>query len=144
MTLCKDFCTDLTTQNVPSVPRATGLLCLILNILPFPGLGSVIAGLQANSSSTVLIGVRAFLLVAHAQPAKLPVCCCPQSGQFCSFAAMKGPSLLEFMHRPVILSLSHLLFSWLADHSVLSLAGLGWVDVVHLVGSVDLSQVTVP
>mmetsp|Transcript_19854 Transcript_19854/g.47337 ORF Transcript_19854/g.47337 Transcript_19854/m.47337 type:complete len:100 (-) Transcript_19854:808-1107(-) len=62
MPLCKDFVTDVTTQNVPSVPRATGLLCLILNILPFPGLGSVIAGLQANSSSTVLIGIIQFFL----------------------------------------------------------------------------------
>mmetsp|Transcript_1275 Transcript_1275/g.2508 ORF Transcript_1275/g.2508 Transcript_1275/m.2508 type:complete len:100 (-) Transcript_1275:279-578(-) len=61
MGLLGDFWTDLTTTNVPSVPRAMGLLCLILNILPFPGLGSLIAGLQANSSSTVLIGCLQFL-----------------------------------------------------------------------------------
>jgi hypothetical protein len=43
--------------QVPSVPRATGICCFIFNIF-FPGIGSILAGLQANSSSTVLIGVR--------------------------------------------------------------------------------------
>jgi len=42
--------------QVPSVPRSTGICCFILNIF-FPGIGSILAGLQANSSSTVLIGV---------------------------------------------------------------------------------------
>jgi hypothetical protein len=35
--------------------------CLIFNIF-FPGFGSILAGMQANSSSTVLIGVVQFFL----------------------------------------------------------------------------------
>lgn len=41
------------------MPRATGICCFIFNIF-LPGLGSLLAGLQANSSSTVLIGVLQF------------------------------------------------------------------------------------
>lgn len=47
--------------QVPSVPKATGLLVLILNIF-LPGTGSILAGLQANSSSCVFIGVIQFFL----------------------------------------------------------------------------------
>ena len=47
--------------QVPSVPKATGLLVLILNIF-LPGTGSILAGLQSNSSSCVFIGVIQFFL----------------------------------------------------------------------------------
>ena len=43
------------------MPKSTGVCCLIFNIF-FPGFGSILAGMQANSSSTVLIGVVQFFL----------------------------------------------------------------------------------
>jgi len=48
--------------QVPSVPKSTGVLCLFLNFF-IPGLGTLVAGLQANSSSCVVIGIMQLLLL---------------------------------------------------------------------------------
>ena len=61
MKILSDAWEKIKNQNVPSVPRSMGLLCLILNIV-LPGWGTIIAAIQADDAATILLGVLQFLL----------------------------------------------------------------------------------
>ena len=49
--------------DVPTVQRSPhGILCLILNIVPWGGIGSIIAGATAKDNMQIVKGVIQFLL----------------------------------------------------------------------------------
>jgi hypothetical protein len=49
-------------DQVPAVERSPwGILCLILNIVPLPGLGSIIAGAKTSHTKTIVFGIIQFV-----------------------------------------------------------------------------------
>ncbi|GCA62972.1 hypothetical protein KIPB_007065 [Kipferlia bialata] len=53
---------NLKGEMLPSLDGNMKLICFILNILPLPGLGSVIAGLQGKKNSLIIVGILEFAL----------------------------------------------------------------------------------
>jgi hypothetical protein len=49
-------------DQVPAVERNPwGILCLILNIVPWAGIGSIIAGAKASHTKTIVFGIIQFV-----------------------------------------------------------------------------------
>ncbi|EKX36050.1 hypothetical protein GUITHDRAFT_117839 [Guillardia theta CCMP2712] len=58
---CGEVWDEITQQDVPKVDtKSFGLLCFILNIF-FPGIGSIVAGLKGDKTSTMIVGVLQFV-----------------------------------------------------------------------------------
>mmetsp|Transcript_36648 Transcript_36648/g.57242 ORF Transcript_36648/g.57242 Transcript_36648/m.57242 type:complete len:95 (+) Transcript_36648:80-364(+) len=58
---CGEVWDEIVKQEVPNVGSNTwGLLCFILNIF-LPGIGSIVAGVKGDKTSTMIVGVLQFV-----------------------------------------------------------------------------------
>lgn len=50
-------------EHIPKVERNPfGILCLILNIIPFPGLGTIIAGAKTSDTKNIIFGILQIII----------------------------------------------------------------------------------